>query len=50
MVPAVRPEDMSEDPAVVEEYLKDPMIYKGNVKANTGNEILNVCSNHICPF
>ncbi|GAX72847.1 hypothetical protein CEUSTIGMA_g302.t1 [Chlamydomonas eustigma] len=41
MVPAVRPQDMCEDPAVVEEYLKDPMIYQGNVKANTGNEILN---------
>ncbi|GLC59571.1 hypothetical protein PLESTB_001501600 [Pleodorina starrii] len=40
LVPAVRPEDMSQDPAVVKEYLEDPMIYKGNVKALSGNEIL----------
>ncbi|GIL91124.1 hypothetical protein Vretimale_9569 [Volvox reticuliferus] len=40
LVPAVRPEDMSQDPAVVKEYLEDPMIYKGNVRALSGNEIL----------
>ncbi|GFR39691.1 hypothetical protein Agub_g166 [Astrephomene gubernaculifera] len=40
LVPAVRPEDMSQDPRVVAEYLADPLIYQGNVKALTGNEIL----------
>ncbi|GLI60601.1 hypothetical protein VaNZ11_002774 [Volvox africanus] len=40
LVPAVRPEDMSQDPAVVKEYMEDPMIYKGNVRALSGNEIL----------
>ena len=27
---------------IVEEYLNDPEIYQGNVKARTGNEILKV--------
>lgn len=40
LVPAVRPEDMSQDPDAVKAYLEDPMIYKGNVKALSGNEIL----------
>ncbi|KAG2448537.1 hypothetical protein HYH02_006428 [Chlamydomonas schloesseri] len=40
LVPAVRPEDMSQDPAVVQAYLDDPLIPKGNVKAQTGNECL----------
>ena len=40
IVPAVRPQDMSEDTKLVEEYLNDPDIYQGNVKARTGNEIL----------
>ncbi|EFJ44964.1 hypothetical protein VOLCADRAFT_106192 [Volvox carteri f. nagariensis] len=40
LVPAVRPEDMSQDPDVVKEYLEDPMIYKGNVRALSGNEVL----------
>lgn len=42
LVPAVRPEDMSQDPAVVQAYLDDPLIPKGNVKAQTGNECLKV--------
>lgn len=40
LVPAVRPEDMSQDPEVVAAYVKDPLIYQGNVKALSGNEIL----------
>lgn len=40
IVPAVRPQDMSEDPKLVEEYINDPELYHGNVKARTGNEIL----------
>ncbi|KXZ55182.1 hypothetical protein GPECTOR_3g328 [Gonium pectorale] len=40
LVPAVRPEDMSQDPAVVKSYLEDPLIYQGNVRARSGNEFL----------
>ena len=31
---------------IVEEYLNDPDIYQGNVKARTGNEILKVGVEH----
>ncbi|GAX72846.1 hypothetical protein CEUSTIGMA_g301.t1 [Chlamydomonas eustigma] len=40
IVPAVRPEDMSQDPSVVQDYLSDPLNTIGNVCARTGNEIL----------
>ena len=40
IVPAVRPQDMSEDPELVKEYINDAELYHGNVKARTGNEIL----------
>ncbi|KXZ55183.1 hypothetical protein GPECTOR_3g329 [Gonium pectorale] len=40
LVPAVRPEDMSQDPAVVKAFLEDPLMYKDNVRARTANEIL----------
>jgi len=41
IVPAVRPQDMSQDPAVVKDYLEDPLVTHGNVCARTGNELLN---------
>mmetsp|Transcript_22991 Transcript_22991/g.50466 ORF Transcript_22991/g.50466 Transcript_22991/m.50466 type:complete len:315 (-) Transcript_22991:187-1131(-) len=40
LVPAVRPEDMSQDPKVVEEYLNDKEIAHGNVKTRMANETL----------
>eukprot|EP00798_Chlamydomonas_sp_ICE-L_P010662 gene10662-12344_t len=40
IVAAVRPEDMSQDPAVVQHYLEDPLNTVGNVCARTGNELL----------
>ncbi|KAG2444677.1 hypothetical protein HXX76_001421 [Chlamydomonas incerta] len=40
LVPAVRPEDMSQDPAVVASYLNDPLNTQGNVRTRTGNEML----------
>jgi acylglycerol lipase len=40
IVPAVRPEDMNTDAELVKAYKEDKMIYQGNVKANSGNEIL----------
>lgn len=40
IVPAVRPEDMNSDPVKVKEFNEDPLIYHGDVKANSGNEIL----------
>lgn len=40
LVPAVRPEDMSQDPAVVAAYVNDPLNTQGNVRARTGNEML----------
>lgn len=40
LVPAVLPEHMSQDPEVVKEYQEDPMIFHGNVRARTANEIL----------
>ena len=40
IVPAVRPEDMNTDPEMVKAYKEDILIYQGNVKANSGNEIL----------
>ncbi|GAB4818831.1 hypothetical protein N2152v2_005877 [Parachlorella kessleri] len=40
VVKAVRPEDMSADPAFVQEYIDDPMITKGPLAASTANEII----------
>lgn len=40
IVPAVRPEDMNTDPDEIKAYKEDKLIYQGNVKANSGNEIL----------
>lgn len=40
IVPAVRVEDLSEDEAVREAYLNDPLTFVGNVRARTANEIL----------
>lgn len=40
LIPAVRPEDMSQDPVVVKDFLSDPLITHGNVCARTGNELL----------
>jgi acylglycerol lipase len=39
-VPAVRPEDLSPDPAVVQDYLHDPLVTKGDVCFRTANELL----------
>ena len=39
-VPAVRPEDLSPDPAVVEEYRSDPLVTQGDVCFRTANELL----------
>ncbi|KAL0032199.1 hypothetical protein WJX77_010371 [Trebouxia sp. C0004] len=40
MVPAVKPEDMSPDPNVVQDYVNDKLNFIGPVRARTGNEIL----------
>eukprot|EP00798_Chlamydomonas_sp_ICE-L_P010663 gene10663-12345_t len=40
IVPAVRIEDISPDPEVIQDYLEDPLVTKGNVCAKTGNELL----------
>ncbi|KAG2493417.1 hypothetical protein HYH03_008542 [Edaphochlamys debaryana] len=40
VVPAVRPEDMSQDPAVVADYIADPLNTVGPVRALTGNQML----------
>lgn len=40
VVPAVRPEDMSQDPRVVQDYVNDPLNLVGNVRAKTGNTLL----------
>jgi acylglycerol lipase len=40
LVPAVKPEDMHPDPAVVREYLEDPHVIVGNTRARTANEVL----------
>jgi acylglycerol lipase len=40
IVPAVRLEDMSPDPAVVEDMRNDPFNFVGPVRARTGNELL----------
>lgn len=39
-VPAVRPEDLSQDPAVVQAYLQDSLVTKGDVCFRTANELL----------
>ncbi|KAA6420475.1 MAG: alpha beta hydrolase, partial [Trebouxia sp. A1-2] len=40
LVPAVKPEDMSPDPKVVQDYVNDKLNFIGPVRARTGNEIL----------
>ncbi|KAG2496090.1 hypothetical protein HYH03_005693 [Edaphochlamys debaryana] len=40
LVPAVRAEDMSQDPEVRKAYLEDPIVYHGNVRAVSANELL----------
>ncbi|GLC39425.1 hypothetical protein PLESTB_001347700 [Pleodorina starrii] len=40
VVPAVRPEDLSSDPALVAEYMADPLNTVGPVRARTANEML----------
>ncbi|PNH07227.1 hypothetical protein TSOC_006311 [Tetrabaena socialis] len=40
LVPAVRPQDMSQDPQVVADYISDPLNTVGPVRARTGNEML----------
>lgn len=40
LVPAVKPEDMSPDPKVVEDYVNDKLNFVGPVRARTANEIL----------
>ncbi|KAG1680800.1 hypothetical protein FOA52_008133 [Chlamydomonas sp. UWO 241] len=40
LVPAVRPEDMSQDPEVVRAYMEDPLNTQGNICARSGNELL----------
>ncbi|GIL87499.1 hypothetical protein Vretimale_1615 [Volvox reticuliferus] len=40
VVPAVRPEDLSSDPALVAEYVSDPLNTVGPVRARTANEVL----------
>jgi hypothetical protein len=44
IVPAVDPNAMSVDPEVVKHYMEDPLNYIGNVRAKTGNELLQVGS------
>ena len=39
-VPAVRPEDLCQDPAVVRDYLQDPLVTQGDVCFRTANELL----------
>lgn len=43
LVPAVRPEDMSQDPRVVQEYVEDPLNYVGPVRARTAHQCLAAC-------
>ncbi|GIL44020.1 hypothetical protein Vafri_1598 [Volvox africanus] len=40
VVPAVRPENLSSDPALVAEYVSDPLNTVGPVRARTANELL----------
>eukprot|EP00877_Chromochloris_zofingiensis_P002614 jgi/Chrzof1/12353/Cz06g31170.t1 len=40
IVPAVRPEDLSSDPEVLQNFLSDSLIFHGNVRARTANELL----------
>jgi len=40
VVPAVKPADMHPDPAVVQDYLDDPLVIVGNTRARTANEVL----------
>jgi acylglycerol lipase len=40
IVPAVLVEHMSQDPQVRADYIADPLIFQGNVRARTGNCLL----------
>ena len=40
LVPAVRPEDMSKDPAAVQEYVNDPLVTVGPLRCRLGFETL----------
>lgn len=40
LVPAVKPEDLHPDPKVVEAFKSDRLIFHGNLRARTANEIL----------
>ncbi len=42
IVPAVDPNAMSVDPAVVKHYLEDPLNFIGNVRSRTANELMQV--------
>uniref|UniRef100_A0A383WFB9 Serine aminopeptidase S33 domain-containing protein n=1 Tax=Tetradesmus obliquus TaxID=3088 RepID=A0A383WFB9_TETOB len=40
MVPAVKPENLHPDPAVVAAFKEDPLIFHGDLRVATGNELL----------
>ncbi|KIZ04797.1 alpha/beta fold family hydrolase [Monoraphidium neglectum] len=40
MVPAVKPEDLHADPAVVEAFKSDPLVFHGNLRTRSANEVL----------
>lgn len=42
IVPAVDPDAMSVDPAVVKHYKEDPLNFIGNVRVKSANEIMQV--------
>eukprot|EP00882_Tetradesmus_deserticola_P005694 GHRQ01005995.1.p1 GENE.GHRQ01005995.1~~GHRQ01005995.1.p1 ORF type:complete len:263 (+),score=86.57 GHRQ01005995.1:298-1086(+) len=46
MVPAVKPENLHPDPAVVRAFKEDPLIFHGDLRVATGNELLRVREAH----
>jgi hypothetical protein len=42
MVPAVKPENLHPSPAVVERFVSDPLVFHGDLRVKTGNELLKV--------
>eukprot|EP00878_Enallax_costatus_P028579 GHUV01030877.1.p1 GENE.GHUV01030877.1~~GHUV01030877.1.p1 ORF type:complete len:232 (+),score=35.41 GHUV01030877.1:594-1289(+) len=52
MVPAVKPENLHPNPAVVQSFKDDPFIFHGDLRVQTGNELLKVntefvyCNSH----
>eukprot|EP00879_Flechtneria_rotunda_P021007 GHRR01022129.1.p1 GENE.GHRR01022129.1~~GHRR01022129.1.p1 ORF type:complete len:174 (+),score=45.17 GHRR01022129.1:1279-1800(+) len=46
MVPAVNPNDLHPDPAVVKSFREDPLVCQGNIRVNTGNQLLKAM-NHL---